>query len=128
MLTDDDPLLYVISANLQRRHLDESQRALVAARIANMPQGARTDLAAIEARSQPEAAAKLNVSRASVQRAAVVLKSEDNALIARVEAGTIAVDLAEKIARLTLLARLAMSPKRDSPRPLPPSRKSCPVR
>ena len=41
----DDPLGFVLSMNLQRRHLEEGQRALIAANVANMRQGARTDLA-----------------------------------------------------------------------------------
>jgi len=40
----DDPLAYVVSLNLMRRRLNESQRAMIAANIANMRQGTRTDL------------------------------------------------------------------------------------
>ena len=58
-----------MSLNLHRRHLNESQRAMVANKVANIRQGERTDIAGIQAMSQPEAAAKLNVSRDSVQKA-----------------------------------------------------------
>src|ERR1700733_8806760 len=39
----DDALGFVVSKNLPRRHLNESQRAAIAAEIANMPQGFRSD-------------------------------------------------------------------------------------
>jgi hypothetical protein len=80
----DDPLAFVISTNLVRRHLDESQRSIVAAKIANMRQGERTDLPQIRGRlSQTEAAKALNVGLRSVQSAKVVLKDGDAALVRR---------------------------------------------
>ena len=82
-----DPVGFVVSLNLHRRHLSESQRALVAAKIANMPQGARTDLASIEATSQPRAAELLNVGRASVQRAREVIDRGAPELVAAVLRG-----------------------------------------
>ena len=68
----DDPLGYVLSLNLHRRHLTASQRAALAAEIANMESGTRTDLeppAILPEVSQTEAAEKLDVSERYVQQA-----------------------------------------------------------
>lgn len=77
--------------NGDRRHLTTSQRAMIAARLATMGQGARTDLASIEAMSESDAATLLNVSRSSVQRARKILKEGTPEDIAAVEAGEKAV-------------------------------------
>jgi len=94
----NDPLSFVVSKNLARRHMDESQRSMVAARIADMRQGQRNDLASIEATSQTQAAEMLNVSRSTVQRAKKVLDSGDQDLIAAVDSGRMPVSVAAKIA------------------------------
>jgi hypothetical protein len=69
----EDPLKWSLSLNLRRRHLTTAQRAAIAAELANLGQGARTDLASNEARwSQSEAADVMKVSRSSLQKAAAV--------------------------------------------------------
>lgn len=97
---DGDALAFVISKNLVRRHLNESQRAMVAARLATMSRGARTDLASIDARSDADAAALLNVGEASVERAKAVQRDAVPALAIAVERGNIAVSAAAEMAAL----------------------------
>jgi hypothetical protein len=100
--SDGDPLDFVISRNLRRRHLDESQRAMVAARIATMRQGERTDLqpsADLPKVSQAGAAQMLSVSDRSVRNAAVVQRHGVPELGGAVERGEIAVSAAAEIAR-----------------------------
>lgn len=66
----DDPIQFVLSVNLHRRHLTIAQRAEIADKLATLPQGARTDLASNESRlSQQQAADAMQVSRSSVGRA-----------------------------------------------------------
>ena len=96
--TGDDPLRYVVSLNLHRRHLNESQRAMCAARIANLPHGgaiyARSDASIDASPTQQDAAEMLNVSRPSVQRARSVLEHGTPEMIAAVDAGEMAVSRA----------------------------------
>jgi hypothetical protein len=53
-----DPAAYVIGINLLRRHLNESQRAMVAARLATLREGRPSKTAQICAVSQSSAAEK----------------------------------------------------------------------
>jgi DNA modification methylase len=65
----NDPLGFVLSLNLHRRHLNESQRAVIAEKIANMKSGKRTDLKPSpnsDEVSLKSAAQLLNVSRSNV--------------------------------------------------------------
>ena len=97
---DGDPLAYVISKNLKRRHLNESQRAMVAARLANLGEGRPSETAQISAVSQPDAARTLNVSRGSVQHAKVVQEKGTPELQRSVDQGRLAVSAAAQAAKL----------------------------
>ncbi|MFH1574164.1 MAG: DUF5131 family protein [Acidobacteriota bacterium] len=111
-----DPVRFVLARNLHRHHLNESQRALIAAKIASMKQGARTDLAPFGAKSQPEAAEVLNVSRRKVQRARKIVDSGTAALVRAVEQGQVAVNEAAAIAELDPKAQheiLSLESKRE---------------
>ena len=99
---DETLAAYVISLNLHRRHLNESQRAMVAASLANLEDGQRADQvgASIDAPavSQAEAASNFGVGRASVQRAKKVRIKGVPELVEAVEVGGLAVSVAAKIA------------------------------
>lgn len=117
-----EALAWVISKNLKRRHLTESQRAMVAARLSTMRLGDNqhsADKAAAQicapsfdlgaeakppepeaAVSQTESAELLNVSRRSVQTATKVQEKGAPELQAAVEQGRVAVSTAAEIADL----------------------------
>jgi ParB-like chromosome segregation protein Spo0J len=101
--TGDDPLASVLSLNLHRRHLNESQRAMAAARLATMRQGARTDLdqpsANLPEVSQKQAAALLNVSDRLVRSAKNLQEKGSCRVIAAVDRGGVAVSTAERLAK-----------------------------
>lgn len=95
---------FVVSLNLRRRHLDESQRGMVAAKLANMEQGERTDLqpsANLQKVSRAEAAELLNVSERTVNAASKVKDEGAPELIAAVEAGLASVSAAAEVATLS---------------------------
>jgi N6-adenosine-specific RNA methylase IME4/ParB-like chromosome segregation protein Spo0J len=96
----NDPVGYVIATNLHRRHLNESQRAMVAARLADMPQGRPSLNAENSAFSQVRAAELLGVDRRTVQFAKTVQDDAIPALAARVDAGEVAVSVVAQIAEL----------------------------
>lgn len=95
------PINFVISKNLERRMLDASQRALIAARLANMRQGERTDLSQNCGKlSQADAAKMLNVSPRLVSSAAQVEANGISALTEMVERGDLSVSAAANLAQL----------------------------
>jgi len=81
-----DPLGFVLSLNVHRRHLTTCQRAAIAAEVANMQHGTNQHTKKVEGSIDPstsitiEAAAKmLNVSRKSVVRAREVMHTDPEA-------------------------------------------------
>jgi N6-adenosine-specific RNA methylase IME4 len=95
-----DPLAYVISANLRRRHLSESQRAMVAAKLANLKDGQRADL--VEGLPIGRASELLNVGERTIARAREVREHGALELQQAVERGDISVSAAADIATQSL--------------------------
>ncbi len=120
-LEEVSPIDLIISLNVRRRHMNESQRAMVAARLmpklgeeAAKRRGVRRDIMSNltgshggTARSQ--AAGLLNVSPTLVQYAANVLKSGKTDLIRAVDTGELKVSTAARKLR----------PPRPTPQPAP---------
>jgi hypothetical protein len=94
-----DPIGYVVSLNLKRRHLDESQRAMVAAKLANLSDGQRADRVASSI-DLPTAAKMLNVSESSIKRAKTVQREADPEIVKAVESGDVSVSAAALFAKL----------------------------
>jgi hypothetical protein len=94
-----DPINYVVSLNLKRRHLNESQRAMVAAKLANLSDGQRADRVAGSI-DLPTAAKMLNVSKSSIKRAKTVQREADPEIVKAVEGGDVSVSAAAEFARL----------------------------
>lgn len=92
-----DPVVWVLSHNLHRRHLTTSQRAMVADKLAILLFGDnqhKKEGASIDAPSQSEAAEKMHVSRISVQRARKVRKTASKKVIEAVERGEMSLNAA----------------------------------
>jgi hypothetical protein len=98
----DDPLGLVVSRNIRRRHLDESQRALVAAKLETMKHGGNRQAGQdANLRVDRSAAAKmLNVSKRSVASAAKVLAEGEGELVRAVEQAKITISAAAKATEL----------------------------
>ena len=98
----DDPVSFVVSLNLHRRHLSESQRQLVAAKLAtaehggDRKQGANVRLEVTHAK----AAELLNVSERGVDSAKRVLREGADELVRAVESGKVSISAASTISEV----------------------------
>lgn len=121
---EGDPLAFVISANLHRRHLDDGQRAMVATRLATLGHGGarlpkgesqpagKAPIGALDepplplpAMTQAAAASALNVSERQVERARVIVSKGAPELVAAADAGQVAVTVAAELAKLPVEAQ-----------------------
>jgi hypothetical protein len=95
----DDALGFVVSKNLHRRHLDETQRGVVGSKISNMRQGERTDIrpsANLPKVSQSKAAEMVNVSTRTI-RSVRQVEREAPELMPKLESGEMSAHKAVKI-------------------------------
>jgi N6-adenosine-specific RNA methylase IME4 len=95
-----DPVGYVLGANLHRRHLTGSQRAMIASKLITTGLGRPNKSKAPLDFSAEDAAQAAGVSMLTVSLAKTVNDSGNDALIALVERGLMAVDFAAKVAKL----------------------------
>lgn len=115
---------FVVSANLMRRHLDTSERSMIAGKFANMPHGGDRKSGKDQGANSPldqsvaEAAALLNVSERSVKDARAVLAADDRELIAQVESGQVSVSRAASTVRKKNKANKAKE-RKAQPLPMP---------
>jgi ParB-like chromosome segregation protein Spo0J len=92
-----DPTGFVLSLNLHRRHLDEGQRGMVAAKIARLAVGANQHS---EGLPIGRASEMLNVGERTVARAKEVQERAIPEIVKAVEKGEVSVSAAAQIAKL----------------------------
>jgi len=100
--TESDLLDFVVSKNLHRRQMSDSQRAMVAARVVTMKHGGdrKSDQAAtLPLVSQAEAGKRLGVSERSVRDAVKVIAKAEPEVARAVEQGKLPVSAAAKVAQ-----------------------------
>jgi len=104
---DDDPIAFVLSKNRYRRHLSKSQRAMAAARLANLGLGSnqfeRKSKGPLAERtlSTQKLADQSGISVSSVDNARAVLDKAEPHIVAMVDQGDIGVRVAFEAIRNT---------------------------
>ncbi len=100
-----NPIGFVASLNVNRRHLSESQRAMAAANLANMVVGGKeansANLPNCQPVSQSVAAQLLQVSTRAVTSAAKVKRTAPAEVVEAVKAGNISLNMAAQVAEMS---------------------------
>ena len=99
-----DPLAFVVSKNLHRRHLTEGQRASIGSSLITMKQGRRTDLEPPanlqEVVSTQDAAQMMNVSERSVRTATKIVREAVKEILDEVKSGGMSLNEASNVVKL----------------------------
>jgi len=98
---DIDPVGFVISMNVPRRHLSDSQRSYVAAKLASIGWGGDRSKSPNGDLTTVQAAEALHVAKRSVERARVVYERATDGLKTALERGLIPVATASGLAELS---------------------------
>lgn len=96
----DDPLGFVLSKNLHRRHLTESQRAMVAARIVDWDRGLNQHTAGPANLQTREAARRLSISERAVAAARRIHEHGAAELVEAIREGRVSVHAGEALSEL----------------------------
>jgi hypothetical protein len=91
---------FVISLNLHRRHLSESQRAMVAAKTASLKKGLRQDRSIDPSKTQAQVAELFKISVPSIKRANQVQHRGVSELQSKIESGELSLNLATQISKM----------------------------
>jgi ParB-like chromosome segregation protein Spo0J len=95
--TQGDPLKFVISANLHRRHLTESQRAMIAGQIVTTKLGSNQYKGEDGKIDTAKAAVLLNVSESSVKRAKKVYEKAAPEVVDALHKGELRLGMAASV-------------------------------
>jgi len=112
--TGDKPLEYVISLNLFRRHLNETQRAMIGASITTLNHGGNRKNQDANLRDEitiEQASEKLNISKRSIDTARKVRKNAIPKLIEIVEQGLITISFASSLSELSKIEQKSIVKK-----------------
>jgi hypothetical protein len=96
---DADPVAFVCSLNVHRRHLTATQRASIAARLCNIPRGGdrrSKDFKVQNCTSVEDASEMMSVSPRSTKTAKKVQEKADPKIVAKMDAGKISLNAAAK--------------------------------
>lgn len=96
----DDPVSFVVSLNLHRRHLDDDQRRMVGAKIVTLTQGRPEKTSQSANISREQAATLVNADLAGIDRARKIVNHGAPELVTAVESGHVSVAAAADVAEL----------------------------